>query len=80
MGTRNTLEDLNNHLFAQLERLNDEHLEGEKLNDEINRSRAVSDVAKSIIENGKLVLDAQKFKDNKWNADANLPKMLEGSD
>lgn len=76
MGTRNTLGDLNNHLFTQLERLNDDDLQGEKLSNEIDRSKAISDIAKNVIENGKLVLEAQKFKDDKWNADAELPEML----
>jgi len=75
---RNTLGDLNNHLFMQLERLGNEDLTGEKLDEEINRSKAVMGVASSIINTGKLVLEAQKFVDDKINADAKLPKMLEG--
>ncbi|WP_028559045.1 hypothetical protein [Paenibacillus pinihumi] len=75
---RNTLGDLNNHLFAQLERLGDEELTGEKLEAEINRARAVMGVASKIIDTGALVLEAQRFVDDKLNADAQLPKMLEG--
>lgn len=75
---KNTLGDLNNHLFAQLERLSDEDLKGEKLQEEIQRSKAVSDVATRIIMNGNLILQAQKFADDKMNADTKLPKLLEG--
>jgi len=58
---RNTLEDLNNHLFCQLERLNDEEIKGDKLQEEITRAKAISDIATQIISNGNLVLRAQTF-------------------
>jgi hypothetical protein len=56
---QNKLSDLNNHLFAQLERLGDEELTGDKLSEEINRAKTVTDVAQQIIANGSLVLKAQ---------------------
>lgn len=75
---KNTLGDLNTHLFAQLERLSDEDLKGEKLLEEINRAKSVTSVASQIISNGSLVLDARKLIDDRMNADTKLPKMLEG--
>jgi hypothetical protein len=76
---KNTLGDLNNHLFAQLERLNDEDLMGEKLSEEIRRTEAVTDVASQIIANGALVLKAKVAYEDNLSADkTDRPKMLEG--
>ena len=77
---RNTLGDLNNHLFMQLERLNDEDIKGEALQEEIVRAKAISDIAKNIISNAAVVLNAQKMLNDgtKISSDAKLPRMLEG--
>ena len=74
---RNTLGDLNNHLFAQLERLTDEGISDEQLEKEMNRSREVTRLASQIISNGQLVLKAKEFVDDQMGQEI-LPKMLEG--
>ena len=72
---KTTLGDLNNHLFMQLERLNDEDLKGDKLTEEIERSKAVTNVAKEIIANANIVLQARKYTTEYLSE---VPKMLEG--
>ena len=56
---KNSLVDLNNHLFAQMERLSEEDLKGEKLQEEIARTKSITSVPNSIIQNACLDLEAQ---------------------
>ncbi|NII81700.1 MULTISPECIES: hypothetical protein [unclassified Pedobacter] len=58
---RNKIADLNDHLFAQLERLNDEDLSKEDLDKEIDRAKAMSGIANQIINANKLTLEAVKL-------------------
>ena len=74
---RNTLSDLNNHLFATLERLGDESLDAEKMKMEIERAKAIKDVAVAVVSNSRLMLDAIELKDVKMNPDTSIPKMLQ---
>lgn len=55
---RNKLADLNNYLFAQIERLDDEEKTGDELDIAIKRGTAIVDVAAQIIANGNLQLKA----------------------
>jgi hypothetical protein len=75
---KNKLIDLNNHLFAQLERLGDENLKGEELADEINRAMMVCKVSESIIAAGNLVVRAYEAVDGSMGK-LELPLMLEGT-
>jgi hypothetical protein len=75
---QNTLLDLNNYLFASLERLDDEGLAGDKLTEEIGRARAINSVAEKIISNASVVLDAQKIMADSLTANMELPRLLTG--
>jgi len=72
---KNKLIDLNNHLFEQLERLNDDDLTDEQLEKEIKRSKAMTSVGKVIVDNARVALDAIKTKEEYGITET--PKMLE---
>ena len=82
---KNTLSDLNNYLFESLERLMDDDLTQEDIEKEIQRSRAVTTVAQTVIQNGELALKTMQHlnefgygRANRRNADlAPVPAMLE---
>lgn len=78
MGTKNTLGDLNNHLFAQLEKLGDEDLSEEQLDKEIKRAEAMAKVGEQIIKTGELQLKAMKHMDEYgYERKKEVPEMLE---
>lgn len=71
---RNKLEDLNNILFEQLERLQDDDISDEKFEKELKRTDAVNKVSKTIIENAALALKALKDMDEMGRtASINIP-------
>ena len=58
---KNKLTDLNNHLFAELERLSDEDMSDEQLSKELKRADAIGKISAQIINNGHLALNAAKI-------------------
>lgn len=58
---KNKLVDLNNHLFAQLERLSDEDLTPEQIETEVKRAQAVVSVSDKIVATAELNLRAVKL-------------------
>lgn len=75
---KNTLGDLNNHLFAQLEKLNDDELVGEQLEAEIKRTEAMAKIGEQIIRNGELQFKAMQHMDEYgYERKKLVPEMLE---
>lgn len=68
--------DLNNHLFAAIERLNDESIKGDSLKEEIERGRAISGLAKQVIDQQKNILAAENLR--REGASRRLPELLGG--
>jgi len=58
---KNKLSDLNNHLFAQLERLSDEDLDDAQIEKEAKRGEAIVGVADKIIRTAGLQIEAAKL-------------------
>lgn len=58
---KNKLGDLNNHLFAQLERLSEEQMSAEQIEQEVKRTEAIVSVADQIVGNAELQLKAAKL-------------------
>ena len=58
---KNKIADLNNHLFAQLERLGEEGLTDEQIANEGKRTDAIVAVSEQIIKSATLTLGATKL-------------------
>lgn len=71
--TKNKMEDLNNLLFEQLERLNDESLD---LEQELKRAKAISDVSDKLIQSADLSFKVMKLRAD-MTGNVETPEMLE---
>ena len=71
MRTKQT--DLDNILFAELERLDDESLSAEELDREIKRAKAIGNVAAQINASRANSLRAAQFMDAAFDAHPKLP-------
>lgn len=56
---RNKIEDLRNHMFAALEKLGDAET-SEEMQKELERSKAIAEVGKVIVESAKVEVDFVK--------------------
>ena len=77
MGTKNTLLDLNDHLFMQIERLNDDDLTGGQLVDEVKRAQAMAGLASQIIGSAGLMLKAVQVNSG-IETEGTVPRILIG--
>ena len=72
----NNLSNLNGYLFEQLERLNKEDMTETEFENEIKRSKAISQVSNNVIQTASLVLEGQRIVSD-LEEGQKLPKMLE---
>lgn len=73
---KNRLTDLNDILFAQLERLTDDELTDEQISQELQRTSAVVQIADRIVDTAQLQLDAAKLIAGNGGKPTQLPATL----
>lgn len=73
---KNKLTDLNDHLFAQLERLSEEALTPEQVDREAKRGKAIVAVADQIVKNASLQVQVAKLISEKGAIRPHLPSLL----
>lgn len=72
---KSNLTSLNDMLYEQLERINDDDLKGEELKEQLAKSKMINDVAKTIVANSTLMFRAIKYADE--NGIEDETKLLE---
>lgn len=77
---KNTLADLNNYLFEQIERLNDDSIDEAQLEKEIRKTDSIVKISEKIIQNGELAFKTMKHMDEfGYGQNRSVPKMLESN-
>ena len=75
---RGNLPGLNEMLYEQLERLNDDDLQGDELEAQLKKTKMINDVARTIVTNSNLIYKAARYADEFGNTEAE--RKLLGSD
>lgn len=73
---RNNLAALNDYLFESIERIMDDSISGEVLEEEIKKAEMVTDVAKVIVQNAELALKVMKHAEEYGIEKKEIPVML----
>lgn len=77
---KNTLEDLNNYLFGQIEALSDPEISDEQLEREMKKAEGITKLGGQIVQNAKLQFDAIKLRaEYEGMQNIKMPKLLEGN-
>lgn len=71
--TKNKLSDLNDHLFAQLERLANEELTASDVDKEVKRGKAIVALADQVVKNASLQVQVAKMVSEKGNLRPLMP-------
>lgn len=58
---KNNLGALNEYLFAQLDAISNQDLKGDDLKEEVVRSKAITDIARVVIDNADTILKSKKY-------------------
>lgn len=78
---KNTLESLNEKLFAQLDRLEEVDLkDNEALMAEISRTQATVSISRMVVENAALILKAYVARENTFGTNYEMPDILQIED
>ena len=75
---KNGLVDLNNLLFAQIERLSEESIDMEQLKLEVQRTYAIRTISEQVIKNAALILEAEQLRVGLEIQDTDATKLLTG--
>ena len=73
---KNTLSDLNDYLFEQLERINDDDMDDDDLEKQMKKADTACKIADRIIQNGELAFKTMQHMDD-YGKEFKTPEMLE---
>ena len=73
---RNSLADLNDYLFEQIERVNDDELKGEELKMQLQRSKMVCQLGSVIVQNAAVMVQGMKVSSEYGIERKDMPQMI----